>query len=79
MVRERMETGKFKVFRTCQPFLQEYRSYHTKNGLIVSKKDDVLKATFYGLMMLRYAISKLEGDRVNYYEPNVRPFTTAVE
>ncbi len=79
MMRERMETGKFKVFRTCQPFLQEYRSYHTKNGLIVSKKDDVLKATFYSLMMLRYAISKLEGDRTSHYEPNVRPFTTAVE
>ncbi len=57
---DRMETGRFKVFKTCQPWLREYRSYHTRVGTdgkisIVALKDDVLKASFYAYMMLRYA------------------------
>lgn len=53
----RIETDKFKVFRTCVGFSDEYRSYHTKDGKIVAKRDDILKSVFYALMMLRYATS----------------------
>lgn len=57
-VRNRMLTGRFKVFSTCHDFFAEYRNYHMDNGKIVPKRDDVLKASFYALMMLRYAVSK---------------------
>lgn len=54
-LRERLDAGTFKVFSTCQHWLKEYRGYHVKDGKIVAKRDDALKASFYGLMMLRYA------------------------
>lgn len=56
-VRDRLDSGRLKVFRTCSKWLEEYRSYHLKDGKIVPKRDDVLKATFYGVMMLRYAVA----------------------
>jgi len=75
-VNERMANGKLKVFRTCTDFLKEARSYHTKDGLIVPKKDDILKAAFYAIMMLRYARSRNEGTR-RKRQPGAA-FTTAV-
>lgn len=56
-LQDRLDTGRFKVFTTCLPWLEEYRSYHTKEGKIVSLRDDALKASFYALMDLRYARS----------------------
>lgn len=54
---ERMVTGRLKVFRNCQPWLEEFRAYHRdeKTGKPVPKNDDVLKASFYAAMMARYA------------------------
>jgi len=76
-LRDRMECGKFKVFRTCAPWLEEYRSYHMKDGKIVSKRDDALKSSFYALMSLRYAISRSEGMRTQHsHQPAA--FSTAV-
>lgn len=75
-MRIRLDSGKFKVFRTCQPWLTEYRSYHTKDGQIVSRNEDALKASFYALMMLRYAGSKSQG-RVRSNVPAA--FTTGVQ
>ena len=63
-LRDLLDAGKFKVFRTCQPWLQEYRSYHMKDGKIVAKRDDALKASFYALMMRRFARSRYEGNRM---------------
>jgi phage terminase large subunit-like protein len=54
---ERMMTSRFKVFSTCREFLEEKRSYHRKDGMIVPKRDDILKATFYAVMMKRYAVA----------------------
>jgi phage terminase large subunit-like protein len=72
----RIAAGKFKVFVTCQQFLEEYRSYHTKDGKIVAKRDDVLKATLYALMMLRYAQSPMQAERGP--QQTIGAFTTAV-
>jgi phage terminase large subunit-like protein len=55
---ERMTTGRFRVFDTCQEWLEEFRSYHRKDGRIVTVKDDVLKASFYAVMMKRYAMPR---------------------
>ena len=64
-MRERLATGKIKVFSTCKYWREEYRSYHLKDGKIVSRHEDALKAGFYGFMMRRYAIAKSEGLRVS--------------
>lgn len=54
-IKERIATGRFKVFSSCPEFFDEYRSYHIKKGVIVPIRDDVLKAVFYAGMMQRYA------------------------
>ena len=55
---ERMMTGRLKVFSTCVGWFEEYRSYHrNEKGEIVARNDDALKASFYALMMVRYAKS----------------------
>jgi phage terminase large subunit-like protein len=55
MMLNRMETGGLKVFDHLGEWFEEYRIYHRKDGLIVKVQDDLLSATRYGLMMLRYA------------------------
>lgn len=52
---DRMLTGRWKVFNTCAEWLQERRLYHRKDGKIVKERDDVLSASRYALMMLRFA------------------------
>ena len=53
---ERMESGRFKVFRNCQAFLEEKRMYHRDlNGKIVKQQDDCISAVRYAVMMLRHA------------------------
>ena len=51
----RMQTGKWKVFNTCQTWLEEFRLYHRDEGKIVKERDDVLDASRYALMMKRMA------------------------
>lgn len=76
-LRLRIASGQFKAFRTCVPFLEEYRSYHTRDGKIVSKRDDALKAVFYALMMLRYATSSMAANPLRH-QAAPRAFTTSV-
>lgn len=54
-INERCRSGSFKVFNTCTEFFDEYRNYHRKNGVLSKVRDDALKATFYGVMMRRFA------------------------
>ena len=53
---DRMKTQRFKVFRTCSMWFEEFRLYHRKDGLIVKERDDLMSATRYGVMMLRIAV-----------------------
>lgn len=62
---DRMLTGRWKVFSTCTEWLEERRLYHRKDGKIVKERDDVISASRYALMMLRYA------------ETAPKPYTTA--
>ena len=55
---ERMQTDRFKVFRTCGAWFAEFRLYHRKDGVIVKIKDDALSASRYALMMKRMAKTK---------------------
>jgi phage terminase large subunit-like protein len=52
---DRMQTGRFKVFAHLSDWLEEFRLYHRKDGLIVKSGDDLMSATRYGLMMRRHA------------------------
>ncbi|MDL2203530.1 terminase family protein [Brucella intermedia] len=52
---QRMQTGRWKVFSTCGEWLEERRLYHRKDGKIVKERDDVLSASRYAMMMLRFA------------------------
>lgn len=58
---ERMRTGRWKVFSTCGPWLEEKRMFHRKNGVIVKVNDDVIMAGMYALQMIRYANTNSRG------------------
>lgn len=52
---DRMQTGRWKVFADCAEWLEERRMYHRKDGKIVKERDDVISASRYAMMMLRFA------------------------
>lgn len=56
-VANRMATGRFRVFRTCQQFLKEKNRYGAnEKGLPKDKQDDhLIDAVHKAVMMLRYA------------------------
>lgn len=55
---DRMQTGTLKVFGHLNDWFEEFRLYHRKDGLIVKLNDDLLSATRYAMMMLRFAVVK---------------------
>jgi hypothetical protein len=54
---QKMEEGKFKVFRTLNDWFEEYRMYHRKDGKVVPLRDDLLSATRYAFQSQRFAVS----------------------
>lgn len=64
---ERMQTGRFKVFRTCNEWFDEYRMYHRENGKIVAVADDLMSATRYAAQSLRFA--EVPGKERGYHVP----------
>lgn len=54
---QRMQTGRFKVAKSLSEWWEEFRMYHRKDGKIVKERDDLMSATRYATMMLRYAIA----------------------
>lgn len=53
---DRMETDRWKVFDDLSEWFEEFRLYHRLEGKIVKERDDLMSASRYGLMMLRFAI-----------------------
>lgn len=51
----RMETGRFKVFSHLHDWFEEKRQFHRKDGLIVKLRDDLMAATRYATMSLRFS------------------------
>ena len=64
---DRMQTGRWKVFDTCQHWIEERRLYHRKDGQIVKLMDDVLSASRYALMMKRKAVQVVRSTRPRAY------------
>jgi hypothetical protein len=52
---DRMQSGRLKVFKDLHDWFEEFRTYHRKDGKVVKERDDIMSATRYGMMMLRYA------------------------
>lgn len=52
---ERMQTGRFKVFKTCNDWFSEFRMYHREDGKIVALNDDLMSSTRYASQSLRFA------------------------
>ena len=50
---QRMEVGRFKVFKEHHDWWEEFRLYHRKDGKVVKEGDDLMCATRYALMMFR--------------------------
>jgi hypothetical protein len=51
----RMEAGRFKVFDHLLDWWEEFRLYHRRDGKVYKERDDIMSATRYAIMMLRYA------------------------
>jgi phage terminase large subunit-like protein len=82
----RMETGRFKVFSHLTEWFEEKRMYHRREGKIWKEFDDLMAATRYAVMCLRFAkrVSSAKGkmgfnaieDSVpydSYCDPNYQP------
>ena len=59
----RMETGRFKVFRFLNDWLEEFRLYHRHDGKVFKEDDDLMSATRYAMMVLRHASTKAAYDK----------------
>ena len=59
----RMQMGKLKVFKHLNDWFEEFRLYHRKDGKVVKEGDDLMAATRYGIMMLRFASTKATYDK----------------
>jgi hypothetical protein len=55
---DRMQTGRWKVFRNCGKWFGEFRLYHREDGLIVKERDDVICSSRYAMMMRRFGKTK---------------------
>lgn len=73
-MQQRLEQGRLRVFTTCPEWFEEYRNYHMEDGKVVKIDDDLLCATRYAIMDLRYA--KVP-DR-NWYPGKPRNMTGAI-
>jgi Terminase RNaseH-like domain len=60
---DRMRTGKLKVFKEHNDWWEEFRLYHRKDGKVVKEGDDLMCATRYALMHLRFAKTKAFADK----------------
>jgi phage terminase large subunit-like protein len=61
----RMETGRFRVFSDLLEWFEEFRLYHRRDGKVFKERDDLMSATRYAVMMLRYAQTFQAADRFN--------------
>ena len=52
---DRMQTGRLKVASHLIDWFDEFRLYHRKDGKVVKEYDDLLSATRYAIMGLRFA------------------------
>ena len=54
----RLENGSLKVFSNLSDWFEEKRQYHRKDGKVVDKREDLMSASRYAIMSLRFASIK---------------------
>ena len=59
---QRMEQDRIKVFSHLNDWWEEFRMYHRKDGKIVPIRDDLMAATRYAVMSLRFAVPDGESE-----------------
>lgn len=53
---ERMNDGRWKVFEgPCPLWMEEFRLYHREDGKLIKQHEDLISASRYAMMMLRFA------------------------
>lgn len=57
---DRMQTGRLKVAKHLNDWWEEFLLYHREEGKVVKEMDDLMSATRYAMMMLRFATTKKE-------------------
>jgi len=78
-IAERERSGRFKIFSTCNNYLEERRNYHQKinktgESELNQRRDDTLKACFYAVMMRRYAQTRQATHKSS--KPTIPSFST---
>lgn len=61
---ERMNDGRWKVFDgVCPLWMEEFRLYHREDGKLIKEHEDLISASRYAMMMIRFArIERLRRD-----------------
>ena len=67
---ERMQSGRFKVLAGLNDWFEEFKLYHRKNGKVVKSKDDLMAATRYAIMGLRFAALSPDAVRMTVRQLN---------
>lgn len=69
MMLDRMQTERMKVASHLVEWFEEYRLYHRKDGKVVKERDDLMSATRYALMMLRFAKPNVSKRKIELRHP----------
>ena len=56
-MQQRFDTARLKVNKNLGDWIDEYRQYHRVDGVVYPLREDLMCATRYAVMMLRYALS----------------------
>lgn len=70
-MQQRFDDGRLKVASHLEEWFTEYRMYHREDGKIVKERDDMMSATRYGMMCLRFADVMPREDEYEDYEPGL--------
>lgn len=62
-----MTTGRLKVFSHLNDWFEEFELYHRKDGKVVKERDDIMSATRYAKMDIRFARAKAERQVMDRY------------
>lgn len=70
----RMVSGRLKVFGHLNDWFKEKAMYHTKDGNLVRKNEDLMSASRYAVMSIRHARAKVMwGNKVKVMRGGVNP------
>mgnify|MGYP003656577542 FL=1 len=67
-MQQRFEDGRLLVASHLDDWFNEYRMYHREDGKIVKLRDDMMSATRYGIMSLRFAECEPREEEHEYNE-----------